>query len=1242
MSFLTRASLTNRLLVMLITGAVGVFGILSAMMLRQELLPSLDVPATQVVVTVPGASPDSVVEEVAIPVESALGAVSGVTDVTTTSSTGSMVASVSWDFGVDTDKIMSEIERAVSSASAGFPDGARFDILAMSFDDAPVVQLAASSEGDASALAATIESVVVPELSKLPGVDDVQFQGSQDEQLTITLRPADLESLGLTSAAVSQVVQANSSSAPAGQSDFDGRSLAIDVGAPYTSVEELQNLPISTPDGPITLSRVADVALEPSASSQSIARVDGEPAMFVSIMKSPDAGLVDVSHRVAAALTDIEDQLGSDVTFSTVLDQGPYIEQSIHDLLVEGGLGLLFAVIVILVFLASFRSTIVAAVSIPLSILITLIGLFVGDFALNVLTLGALTISVGRVVDDSIVVIENIRRRQGDGGLTAEGVIASVRQVAGPIIASTITTVAVFLPIAFVSGIAGQLFRPFAVTVSIALLASLLVSLTVVPVLAFRFLRRPDRERSPEARAAEAERHQAWAERVESRADGAEHAAEEDDLQLDGDDLDLDLDTDLDIDERAGAEEADGSTEAPSRRSRLRIPTQPRAAGEAATPFDRLQRFFLPILGGALRRPVAVLGGGLALVVVTGIAAAGLDTDLLGGQSAPTVTVSRQLPAGTDLETADAAATALEAVIAQTGGVDTYLTSVTGPLANRGTSAVDITVTLKESADVDEVASDLRDAVSADTDEEISVTTPSAGLGGDIEVALRGEDPEKLATAAESLRARIIDSEAVVSVQDSLSQQQAVLHVDVDRQKAAQFGFTQAEVAQAIASSLRGTPIGSISLEGAARDVVIRSAATGSTPEDIAALPLPISPVQQQQAVEAATEEIKAEQEAMAAQAQSKSEAQFADQLNELRKGRTEARKQLDQLRGQLSALSTLPVTPAPIPGSPEEQALTEALAARAEQMAGLQAAITQLEESVPAMDEQISALRNARADAEQQQVAAEELAQRQLDIQDLRATPITVGDVAVVEERPSPASIVRSDGIREITLAITPTEGGLGAATAAVQAASRDVTLPDGVSFAVGGASAEQAESFSQLGTAMLLAIALVFLIVVATFRSMGQALVLLASVPLAATGAVLALAITGTPLGLPALIGFLMLIGVVVTNAIVLIDLVNKLREEGLPLREAVLHGARIRLRPILMTAAATVFALIPMSLGLTGGGGFISQPLAIVVIGGLVSSTLLTLIIVPVLYTLTESRRERRTQRRQERETAEEQAA
>jgi multidrug efflux pump subunit AcrB len=1220
-SFLTRASLTNRLLVILITGAVGVFGVIAATMLRQELLPSLDVPATQVVVTAPGVSPDIVVEEIAIPVEAALSSVANVTDVTTTSSSGSMIASVQWDFGPDTDSMIREIESAVNDASVGFPAEARFEVLAMSFDDAPAVQLAASTDGDTNALVASIESVVVPELSKLPGVDDVQFEGAGEEQLTIVLRPTDVHARGLTSAVVSQAVQANSSTGSAGQSEFDGRSLSIEVGQAFASVEELQSMPIATPEGPIALADVADVTLEPATSAQTITRVDGEPAMFVTVVKSSEASLVDVSHKVAEAVRHIEGELGAGVSFSTVLDQGPYIEQSIHDLLVEGGLGLLFAVVVILVFLASFRSTIVAAVSIPLSILITLIGLLVGDFALNILTLGALTISIGRVVDDSIVVIENIRRRQGHEGLTAEGVLASVRQVAGPIIASTITTVAVFLPIAFVSGIAGQLFRPFAVTVSIALLASLLVSLTVVPVLAFRFLRRPDRERTAEAREADEHRHEAWAERIESRNNLAVDSDDDDPLLGDGG-------------AGAEAERLSDRHDIPRRTNKLTIPTHPSASGESATRFDRLQRLFLPVLGGALRHPLATLGGGLALVLVSMIAAAGLNTDLLGGQSAQTVTVSQQFAAGTDLQTADERARQLETLIGDEPGVETYLTTVRGPLTNRGTSAVDVTVTVQHDAQPEKVASDLRTMFSSEKD--ITITTPSTGLATNIELNLRGENAESLATASQVVRERIAKSPSVLAVEDSLSEQQSVLHVEVDRQKAAQFGFTQAEVAQSISDSLQGTPVGSITLEGSSRNIVIRSIASGSSPEEIAALPLPISQIQQQQAVEKATAELTAEQEAMSAEAESKSQAQFDDQIDTLRDNRDEARSQLSDLQSQMSALVAAPVVPAPTPGTPEEQALADAQAERAEQISGLQSAIDQLEETAPAFDEQIAGLQDTRDEAAQQQAAAEDLVQRQADLQDLRATPITVGDVAVIDERPSPASIVRSDGVREVTLTVTPTDSGLGAATQAVEAAAR-IDLPQGVSYSLGGASTEQADSFAQLGGAMLFAIILVFIIVVATFRSVSQALVLLASVPLAATGAILALAITGTPLGLPALIGFLMLIGVVVTNAIVLIDLVNKLREEGLALSEAVLHGARIRLRPILMTAAATVFALIPMALGLTGGGGFISQPLAIVVIGGLVSSTLLTLIIVPVLYLLTESRRERRALQHEEAVTA-----
>ncbi len=218
-------------------------------------------------------------------------------------------------------------------------------------------------------------------------------------------------------------------------------------------------------------------------------------------------------------------------------------------------------------------------------------------------------------------------------------------------------------------------------------------------------------------------------------------------------------------------------------------------------------------------------------------------------------------------------------------------------------------------------------------------------------------------------------------------------------------------------------------------------------------------------------------------------------------------------------------------------------------------------------------------------------------------------------------------DGVRAVTLTATPDTDNLGTLTASVQTSIDALELPAGVTIDTGGASEDQAEAFRQLGLAMALAIVIVFMIMVATFRSLIQPLILLTSIPFAATGAVAGLLITGTPLGVPAMVGLLMLIGIVVTNAIVLIDLINQERARGEDVRHAVIHGSRLRLRPIIMTATATIFALIPMGLGLTGGGAFISKPLAVVVIGGLVSSTLLTLLLVPVLYSLVEGRRERR---------------
>lgn len=241
------------------------------------------------------------------------------------------------------------------------------------------------------------------------------------------------------------------------------------------------------------------------------------------------------------------------------------------------------------------------------------------------------------------------------------------------------------------------------------------------------------------------------------------------------------------------------------------------------------------------------------------------------------------------------------------------------------------------------------------------------------------------------------------------------------------------------------------------------------------------------------------------------------------------------------------------------------------------------------------------------------------------------LGDIADVKLVPGPVSMTRIDGSRAATITAKPTGDNTGAVSASLQSKLKSLDLPDGATASIGGVSSDQDDAFASLGLAMLAAIAIVFMLLVATFRSLVQPLILLVSIPFAATGAIGLLIVTGTPMGVPAMIGMLMLIGIVVTNAIVLIDLINQYRAQGLGVVEAVVEGGRHRLRPILMTALATIFALLPMALGVTGEGGFIAKPLAVVVIGGLITSTLLTLLLVPTLYAMVELRKERRADKK-----------
>lgn len=1187
MSFLTRTSLKNRLIVGLTTLAIAVLGLVSMGSLKQELMPSMQVPMAFVSAQSQGLAPEEMASSVTEPIEQAVRGVPGVTGVTSTTSSGDAQITVEWTFGEDDEETLRTIRSAAEALKPSFPSGTELQVMSGGADDIPAMMLSAGTTGDQEAFGDALEQTVVPALQGVKGVRTVTLAGQEAHRIMIDLRAADVTRLKVEPSTLGPILEAHGAALPAGQADSAEGPISITVGSRLATLEDIQNLPVPTADGAVKISDFADVSTE-AVPAQTISRVNGNPSLTLQITPAQGANVVDISHGVNAELDRLAPTL--DAEFVTIFDQAPYIEQSIHDLSVEGGLGLLFAVLVILAFLWSWRSTIIAAISIPLSLLITLIGLWWSGNTLNILTLGALTIAIGRVVDDSIVVIENISRRRGDGPLTVEGVVASVRQVAGAITASTLTTVAVFLPIAFVSGIAGQLFRPFAVTVSIALIASLVVALTIVPVLAYWFLNR--------SRAADPQPSiDAAPDQTTALADTAVLTAP-----------------------------ASGVT-APA--------AVPSELDEIHTEPDRLQRTFMPALSATRRHPVITLVvSGLLLVATLGMTAF-IQTDFLGssGQESLQLTQTPPKEAADDLV---AAAEPVEQALGEISGIADVMTSI--PVPTPGTpSTISYDLQLTDGADVAQVESRVQDALDALPDAgEVALASQDAfvsGAGDGIALQIQGNDPEALRKASDLLEERLADAKGVRSIKSELAGEQPVMRVKVDEDQAARLGFDRATIAKSVQEALAGSTVGTLMYEGQERDIVVRTPGATRTAEKLGEILLPVTAQQTAAAQKAAADALEAQAKAKAEEAQVKAENDLATQIADATNQRAELVGQIGELNAQLAALSAAPIVPE-TPLSPEDEAAVQAQMDRAEQLAGLQGAIESAQAGITGMDEQIAALRDAQSEAATQQAEAEAAEAEQKAAAEITGTAIPLSAIATVEEELTAPTITRADGERQVTLTVTPQDGQLAVASLAIDEAIADTDLPAGVTFEQGGASAEQDEAFGQLGLAMLGAIMLVLLVMVATFRSFRGPLVLLISIPFAATGAILGLLITGTPLGLPALIGLLMLIGIVVTNAIVLMDLINRLREAGAGLDEAVEHGTRLRLRPILMTAAATVFALIPMSLGLTGGGVFISKPLAIVVIGGLISSTLLTLILVPILYTLIERRRERKLAKRAER--------
>ncbi|MCA5923730.1 efflux RND transporter permease subunit [Curtobacterium oceanosedimentum] len=1127
MHLLSVFSLRNRALIALVTIVVAVFGGISLTSLKQELIPSVEFPQVAIVSAYPGATPEVVSNDVSTAIEQAIQVVPDLESTSATSSTGQSVVSASFQYGSNLASAEDKIQTAVNALS--LPDSVQTQIVTGSFDDLPVLQVAVSASGNQEQLVDRLQASAIPDLEKLDGVRQADVFGNPGRRVVITPDPDELAARGLSQTAISDALDANGTLIPGGTLTQDGSTLSVQTGERIASLRDIRDLPLtssseSSGDGgsttgttgsggsggaasgdgtaavpgggtggaagapgatdgaatgatgatdgaatgttgategaaatptDTTLGDVAKVAITESPRT-SISRVDGEQALTISITKTQEANTVDVSTVVRDALPGIEDKIEGDPRFTVVFDQAPYIQQSIDSLAEEGLLGLAFAVIVILVFLLSWRSTLVTAISIPTSVLLAAIGMRAAGYTLNIITLAALTIAIGRVVDDSIVVIENIKRHMLPGVDRGRAVLDGVREVAGAVTASTLTTVAVFLPVAFVAELVGELFRPFAVTVTLALVASLLVSLTIVPVLAYWWLRAP------------------------KAAPGAATAVPGADPAVPG---------------SATAAPADGVADGTA-------PDRPAGALSSAADLhdadrpDRLRRVYLPVLGWVVRKPVVVIL--LALIVLggTGAAVPFVTTNYLGDSGQNTFTVTQDLRAGSSLAVQSDSAREVERALQDIDGVETVQTtigtsgqSLQAAFGGGGTASVQYAVTTDAEADQTTIQSAARESLTdIDGVGEITIASSGGGFGGssDIEVDVTAPTQAQLETASRTVLQAMRSVDGTTGATSNLSAAEPFLAVRVDRQEAAALGLTETQVGGLVAAAVSPRDTGSIEIDDATLDVYI---ADPEPPTTIAAL--------------------------------------------------------------------------------------------------------------------------------------------RDLEVPTSTGTvPLT--DVATVERSEGPTTVTTTNAARTATITVSPDPTNLGAAVQSVTTAVDELDLPRGASASIGGVAASQSSAFSQLGLAVLVAVLIVYVIMVATFRSLLQPLLLLVSVPFAATGAVLLQIATGVPIGVASLIGLLMLVGIVVTNAIVLIDLVNQYRRRGLRVREALVEGATRRLRPILMTASATIFALLPMAIGLTGKSGFISQPLALVVIGGLVSSTLLTLVVLPALYLVVERARERNADR------------
>ena len=1046
----------RRVTVVMLMVAVGLFGMVSLSRLNLNLLPDVSYPTATIRTELTGAAPVEVENLITKPVEEAVGVIRNVRLVRSVSRSGQSDVTLEFLWGTDMDvagvEVREKLDLLFLPLEASRPLLLRFDP-----SSEPIIRLGLlyresdgtpeSAEARLKSLRRLAEDRIKTDLEAEEGTAAVKVSGGLEDEIQIQVDQQKLSQLGIGIEQVAQRIRAENVNLSGGRLEEGDQRFLVRTLNEFESVAEFSDAIVGYVAGrPVYLRDIATVE-RGYKEREAITRVRGRESVELAIYKEGDANTVQVANRLEDRLQRVRDSLPSDMELVKIYDQSRFISSAVDNVKSAAFIGGIFAIIVLYGFLRDARSTTIVGIAIPVSVIGTFLLMYANDVSLNIMSLGGIALAVGMLVDNSIVVLENIVRKREQGEGIAEAARNGTAEVASAVVAATLTTIAVFFPMVFISGIAGQLFRDQALTVTFALLFSLVVALTVIPMLS-------------------------------ALGAGGRY-----------------------VDEK--------ENEPPGRFTRI-VAAIVRGFGFAFAglrwffwallwlPTQFFQRFYGAVAGvypsllqWSLRNRAAVVISALLIFAASMALVPRLGTELIPQLSQGEFNVDLRLPPGATLAETDRA---IQAAQRATRDIDAvvldYSVAGTGnrldanPVdAGDNTGTLSVALTPGAGREDETATMDaMRRALATIPGVQYEFSRPSLlSFASPLQLEIAGYDLEQLAMVSRAVLAEMAVDDRFADIRTTVENGNPEIQIVFDQERAAKLGLAVRDIADRVVASVRGEVATRYTWRDRKIDVLVRSVDTRQS--------------------------------------------------------------SIDEIRRLIV--------------NPESQ------------------------------------------------------------------RPVTLEAVASVNIARGPAEIRRVAQERVAIITANVAYGDLGAAAAAAGAILDRVPMPSGVSATVSGQSEEMQESFTSMQFALALAVFLVYLVMASQFESLIHPFVILFTIPLALIGAVLALFVTGTTINIVAFIGVIMLAGIVVNNAIVLVDLINQLRAAGKDRNDAIIEAGIARLRPILMTSLTTALGLLPMALGF-GEGSEVRTPMAITVIGGLLVSTLLTLVVIPVVYSLLDRKR------------------